>query len=137
VSAFSRLYDRNVSYPQNSAALNGAALFYVGIRMKINLFQSHTDPEVFGFTADSTGEKLPRNFGPWRLAGKRAARQVRLAENLDGTRSSVSLIRAVKRDGFYLVHSAPRGITAPLLSGSITGQIAPPGRARDQVAELI
>jgi hypothetical protein len=106
--------------------------------MKIHIFQSLTDPEVFGFTADLTGEKLPRNFGPWRLAGKRAVRQVGLAENLDGNnRASVSLIRAVKRDGFYLVHSAPQGITAPPSSESITGQMAPRGRARDQVAELI
>jgi hypothetical protein len=103
--------------------------------MKINLFQSRSDPEVFGFTADFTGEKLPRNFGPWRLAGKRAARQVRLAENLDGNRASAPLIRAVKRDGFYLVHSAPEDILATPLSVSRTGQITPPSRVL-QVAEF-
>jgi hypothetical protein len=88
--------------------LEGVTPFEGSTRMKISLFQSDTDPEVFGFTADFTGQNLPNDFGPWRRADESAAMQVTLRENLNGMRASTPLTRAVKRDGFYLATTVGR-----------------------------
>jgi hypothetical protein len=36
--------------------------------MRITLFRSTKEPDVFGFTADPTGGNLPDEFGPWQKA---------------------------------------------------------------------
>jgi hypothetical protein len=37
--------------------------------MKLTLFRSTKEPDMFGFTADPTGNNRPGQFGPWDKAG--------------------------------------------------------------------
>jgi hypothetical protein len=37
--------------------------------MKLTLFRSTKEPDIFGFTSDPTGN-LPGQFGPWLKAGE-------------------------------------------------------------------
>ena len=36
-----------------------------GATMKLHIFKSGKEPDVFGFTADATGGNLPSELGPW------------------------------------------------------------------------
>ena len=88
--------------------------------MKLTLFRSAKEPELFGFTADPTGSNLPDEFGPWRKAGEDTAAQAYAGDSLDsGVASSDPVMKAVERDGFYLtrsgmtvVHSQEQGMTS-------------------------
>ena len=73
--------------------------------MKLTLFRSAKEPDVFGFTADPTGSNLPDEFAPWRKAGEGTAAQTYAEDSLGGIASSDPVIRAVERDGFYLARS--------------------------------
>jgi hypothetical protein len=74
--------------------------------MKLTLFRSTKEPQVFGFTADPTGSNLPDEFGPWRKAGEDTAAQAYAGDSLDnGIASSDPVMKAVERDGFYLARS--------------------------------
>ena len=75
--------------------------------MKLTLFRSTKDPDVFGFTADPTGSNLPDEFGPWPKAGEGTAAQAYAGDSLGGIASSDPVVRAVERDGFYLARSGP------------------------------
>jgi len=68
----------------------------------INLFQSAVDPEVFGFTQDSTGQNLPDRFAPWRKAGQGGSLYLGTGESSDQLGSDDPVIRAVESQGFYL-----------------------------------
>jgi hypothetical protein len=56
--------------------------------MKVALFRSEKDPDVFAFTTDETGANPPRDFAPWEFKksgnGKRIASPVALALIRDG-----------------------------------------------------
>jgi hypothetical protein len=41
--------------------------------MKIHLFQSTGELDVFGFTSDETGANLPVDLAPWTRAGENCA----------------------------------------------------------------
>ena len=74
--------------------------------MKIYLFRSTTDTEVFGFTDDPAGINLPVDFAPWRRAGDGTA--IYLGDNsvsLTGIGSSEPVMAAIKRDGYYISRS--------------------------------
>jgi hypothetical protein len=74
--------------------------------MKLTLFRSTMDSELFGFTDDPTGSNLPAEFGPWCRAGEGTAAEAYAGDNLSvGVASSDPVIKAVERDGFYLVRS--------------------------------
>jgi hypothetical protein len=74
--------------------------------MKLTLFRSTKEPDVFGFTADPTGGNLPDEFSPWRKAAEGTAAQAYAGDSLDdGIASSDPVIKAVERDGFYLARS--------------------------------
>jgi len=73
--------------------------------MKLTLFRSAKEPDIFGFTADMTGSNLPAEFGPWLKAGESTSAQTYAGTSLDGLASSDPVIKAVERDGFYLARS--------------------------------
>jgi hypothetical protein len=78
--------------------------------MKLTLFRSTKEPDVFGFTADPTGSNLPDEFGPWRKAGEGTAAHAYAGDSLDsGIASSDPVMKAVERDGFYLARSGVTG----------------------------
>ena len=68
--------------------------------MRFHLFQSGSDPDLFGFTADASGANLPDRFKPWQKIGN--ALNVRRGEAVTSVGSASVIIDAVKRDGFYL-----------------------------------
>jgi hypothetical protein len=77
--------------------------------MKLTLFRSTKEPDVFGFTADPTGSNLSDEFGPWRKAGEGTAAQAYAGDSLDsGIASSDPVMKAVERDGFYLARTGMR-----------------------------
>jgi hypothetical protein len=74
--------------------------------MKLTLFRSTKEPDLFGFTDDPTGSNLPDEFGPWCRAGEGTAAQAYAGDSLSGgVASSDPVIKAVERDGFYLARS--------------------------------
>lgn len=64
--------------------------------MKLALFRSTKDRDVFGFTADPAGANLPAALGPWQQAGAGS-----LGVGLDGLATFDPVITAVERDGFF------------------------------------
>jgi hypothetical protein len=86
--------------------------------MAISLFRSTKEPDVFGFTADPTGANLPGEFAPWRKSGGGTAAQAYAGSTLDGLAASDPVVKAVERDGFYLVRSGSTISSTPDL-GSI------------------
>jgi hypothetical protein len=66
--------------------------------MRLYLFWSTRDIEVFGFTFERTGNNLPIEFAPWSKNGDGGA----LYANQGGRSSSNGIVEAVQRDGFYL-----------------------------------
>jgi hypothetical protein len=69
----------------------------------INLFQSDADPEVFGFTQDSTGQNLPDKFAPWRKSSQGGSLYLGTGECSAQLGENDPVIRAVERQGFYVV----------------------------------
>jgi hypothetical protein len=75
--------------------------------MKLTLFRSIKEPDLFGFMADSTGSNLPDEFGPWCRAGEGTPAQAYAGDSLSGgVASSDPVTKAVERDGFYLARRA-------------------------------
>jgi hypothetical protein len=68
--------------------------------MKLALFRSTKDPDVFGFTADPAGSNLPAALGPWQQADAGS-----LGVGLEGLAMFDPVIQAVERDGFFLARS--------------------------------
>jgi hypothetical protein len=73
--------------------------------MKLSLFRSTVEQNVFGFTADPTGCNLPEELGPWQKAGEGTSAYTYAEKNFEGLALSDPVIRAVERDGFYLARS--------------------------------
>ena len=62
--------------------------------MSVFLFRSEKDPCVLGFTNDSKGENLPREFAPWNTVG---------GQLLPSTFGRSNMVwQAVQREGFYV-----------------------------------
>lgn len=75
----------------------------------INLFQSATDPEVFGFTQDATGQNLPEKFAPWRKSNQGGSLYLGIGESSAQLGADDPVVRAVQTQGFYLVGVPSRG----------------------------
>jgi hypothetical protein len=73
--------------------------------MKLTLYRSTKEPDVFGFTADPTGNNLPDEFSPWQKAGEGSPAQNYAGDSLGGIASSDPVLKAVEHDGFYLARS--------------------------------
>jgi hypothetical protein len=68
--------------------------------MRIYLFKSEVDAEVFGFTIDETGANLPDRFAPWRSFGDLITSSSKPLLGIGLTATAT-----IKRDGFYLARS--------------------------------
>jgi hypothetical protein len=73
--------------------------------MKLTLFRSTKEPDIFGFTVDPTGSNLPDEFGPWRKAGEGSVARTHGGNGLDGLASSDPVTKMVEKQGFYLARS--------------------------------
>jgi hypothetical protein len=76
--------------------------------MKIYLFQSTRELDVFGFTSDETGGRLPAELGPWTWtrSGERGTLETESdTETPAGHGSSDPMMAAIERDGFYVARS--------------------------------
>ena len=71
--------------------------------MKVSVFQSGADPEVFGFTSDTDGKKLPADLQPWHKLSDNV--QTRPANPVTGLPSSEHIADGVSRDGCYVSRS--------------------------------
>jgi hypothetical protein len=78
----------------------------VGLNMKIHLFKSAREPDVFGFTGDETGNNLPVELGPWTRSGGGAPIETGPGTDaLAGIGSSGPMMEAIEKDGFYVARS--------------------------------
>lgn len=66
--------------------------------MQIYLFVSGTYPNVRGFTHDQTGGRLPAVYAPWQPFNDTTF--VKLSDD--------PVVRAIERDGFFLVTGVGR-----------------------------
>ena len=73
--------------------------------MSIFLFQSAADTEVFGFTFDASGKTLPAEFSPWCRATDGGGLPVGAGGWIADIAATRPVIRAAKRDGFYIARS--------------------------------
>jgi hypothetical protein len=67
--------------------------------MDAYFFASETDPTVSAFSEDAEGANLPGTYAPWRALNGGASLLVRP--------SSVPVLEALKRQGFYLLSDKP------------------------------
>jgi hypothetical protein len=81
--------------------------------MRIFLFWSEWDMEVFGLTSDLEGGNLPPELAPWSKNGEGEALYI----GPDNSPASNTIVRAVQRYGFYLARN--RSVTAPIVSRSV------------------
>jgi hypothetical protein len=79
--------------------------------MKLYIFRSTIEADVFGFTADQTGANLPLELAPWECAIGAAA--IYAGSSVDELAPSDPVLKAVDRDGFYLARSGLVVSSAP------------------------
>jgi hypothetical protein len=72
--------------------------------MRLHIFRSGREPDVFGYTADESGVNLPRGLGPWMRAEKEPL-DVEPDASAPGLGASGPVIARVARDGFYVARS--------------------------------
>jgi hypothetical protein len=78
--------------------------------MEIYLFWSLRDFSTFGFTLEPAGQNLPSEFAPWSKNGDGAAlHDAGTDENMPFN----AVVRAIRRDGFYLARTEPPGAPPP------------------------
>jgi hypothetical protein len=73
--------------------------------MKLALFRSAKETDLFGFTTDLTGSNLPSELAPWQKAGEGSCADTYAVEGLEGLALSDPVVRALASDGFYLARS--------------------------------
>lgn len=73
--------------------------------MKLHIFQSSREPDVFGFTADEAGNNLPSEFSPWLEPGNGGETETSLGSSMMRDGSSGPIFTAIQRDGFYVARS--------------------------------
>jgi hypothetical protein len=74
--------------------------------MKIHLFQSTRELDVFDFTSDKRGANLPADLAPWTRSGEGCA--VETGPDiavLAGGGSSDPVVSAIEHGGFYVARS--------------------------------
>jgi hypothetical protein len=74
--------------------------------MKMHLFQSTRELDVFGFTSDETGDNLPADLAPWTRSGEGCAVGTGpdIVTLVDGG-SSDPVVFALEHGGFYVARS--------------------------------
>jgi hypothetical protein len=73
--------------------------------MKLYLFRSLMRPELFGFTDDATGKKLPAERAPWEAVSIRRTEQNDSHEEFVALERSKEIVGAIRRDGYCLAES--------------------------------
>lgn len=73
--------------------------------MKIHLFRSLKEPDVFGFTGDAAGVNLPAELGPWTAAGAGGPLGTGPGDRIISYGHSGPIFVAIQRDGFYVARS--------------------------------
>ena len=68
--------------------------------LSLFLFQSSTEPAVFGFTADIGGANLPAELAPWLNYG--SAHDVIGGKAVTSAGFASAVMAAVQQAGFYL-----------------------------------
>ena len=71
--------------------------------MKVYVFRSAKDPDVYGFTSDQTGENLPADLKPWRAQGGGVAMPI------GNTTDNELLLQTIESEGCYIVHTDQPG----------------------------
>lgn len=69
--------------------------------MKLHLFCSIRDPDIFGLTENEAGANLPDVYAPWEHFGKRGVIPVEARQKSMG-RLLEPVVETVKRSGYYL-----------------------------------
>jgi hypothetical protein len=69
--------------------------------MRVFMFQSGANQNVFGFTRDENGGNLPAEFEPWRRTGSQALPV--------GTHPRDPLVQALDARGYYITRSTEVG----------------------------
>lgn len=69
--------------------------------MKLHLFYSIRDPDVFGLTENEAGANLPDLYAPWEPLGERGVIPVEARQKSMG-RLLEPVVEAVKLSGYYL-----------------------------------
>jgi hypothetical protein len=72
--------------------------------MKIHIFRSHREPDVYGFTLERSGINLPIELAPWTRPDEAGAIDAR-SDTLIGIGSCSPVMAAIDRDGFYVARS--------------------------------
>ena len=66
--------------------------------MKVYVFRSGRDPEVYGFTSEVTGSNLPADLEPWQAQGGAMPATQATASDM--------ILETLRDRGFYLMRSA-------------------------------
>jgi hypothetical protein len=86
-------------------ALARCVRWWYALGMKIHLFQSLREPDVFGFTGDETGANLPAELGPWAVSGSGGPLETGPGDRLIRHGQCGPIFVAIQRDGFYVARS--------------------------------
>jgi hypothetical protein len=80
------------------------ALIVYAPGMRLYVFRSGRESDVFGYTADPSGVNLPGALGPWMRSGQSP---LDIEPEAHAARLGVSepVVAAVERDGFYIARS--------------------------------
>jgi hypothetical protein len=73
--------------------------------MKVRLFRSEKEPELFAYTSEQTGANLPSEFAPWIQTPTGPAREAGSQSSKNGNGIGAAIAEAVIRDGFCLTCS--------------------------------
>jgi len=73
--------------------------------MQVFVFQSATDKNVIGFTAQESGNNLPAEFAPWKLLSRGAMQTDATVPNVAGRNvaGADAVLAGIRRDGYHLV----------------------------------
>jgi hypothetical protein len=95
-----------LGWKRNSLCHSHRAHRGVSIRdMKIHIFRSNRQPDVFGFTGDATGANLPAALGPWDQSTCGGALEAGSGAALAGIGSSGPVVAAIAQEGFFIARS--------------------------------
>jgi hypothetical protein len=73
--------------------------------MKLHIFQSGRELDVFGFTADETGSNLPAALAPWIKSREDTSLDTGLGNTMMRDGQSGPIFAAMQKDGFYVARS--------------------------------
>ena len=74
--------------------------------MIIFSFQSTKEPDMFGYTVEASGPKLPLDGGPWRRFAPRGVLQVGPSDVPPQFIQSGPIFDGIKSEGYYVMRGA-------------------------------